>query len=97
MIFRDGHDRTRFLERLGSAADIFSVRVHAYVLMSRGGSGFRIELMLFPPPSFPNRIDPIAILNDFDGRDQRTAEAPGGRDDGSVGWVTDRAHRCRFE
>ena len=33
-IFRDDHDRTRFLERLRSALEIFSVRVHAYVLMS---------------------------------------------------------------
>ena len=34
VIFRDDHDRTRFLERFRSAADIFGVRVHAYVLMS---------------------------------------------------------------
>jgi REP-associated tyrosine transposase len=34
VIFRDDHDRTRFLERLRSALDIFGVRVHAYVLMS---------------------------------------------------------------
>ncbi|MDH3445777.1 MAG: transposase, partial [Deltaproteobacteria bacterium] len=33
-IFRDDHDRTRFVERLRSAAEIFSGRVHAYVLMS---------------------------------------------------------------
>jgi len=33
-IFRDDHDRTRFLERLRSALEIFSVRVHTYVLMS---------------------------------------------------------------
>ena len=33
VIFRDDHDRTRFLERLRSALEIFSVRVHAYVLM----------------------------------------------------------------
>src|SRR5688572_3961344 len=33
-IFRDDHDRTRFLERLRIAKEIFSVRVHAYVLMS---------------------------------------------------------------
>jgi putative transposase len=33
-IFRDDHDRTRFLERLRSALEIFSVRGHAYVLMS---------------------------------------------------------------
>src|SRR5882724_8554912 len=34
VIFRDDDDRTRFLERLRSAREIFSVRVHAYVLMS---------------------------------------------------------------
>jgi len=34
LIFRDDHDRTRFLERLWSAREIFSVRVHVYVLMS---------------------------------------------------------------
>ena len=34
VIFRDDHDRTRFLEQLRSALDIFGVRVHAYVLMS---------------------------------------------------------------
>ena len=34
VIFRDDHDRTRFLDRLRSALEIFSVRVHAYVLMS---------------------------------------------------------------
>jgi YD repeat-containing protein len=34
VIFRDDHDRRRFLERLRSASVIFSVRVHAYVLMS---------------------------------------------------------------
>ena len=34
VIFRDDHDRTRFLERLRSACEIFSVRVHAYVLMT---------------------------------------------------------------
>lgn len=34
VIFRDDHDRTRFLERLRGALEIFSVRVHAYVLMS---------------------------------------------------------------
>ena len=33
-IFRDDHYRMRFLERLRSALEIFSVRVHAYVLMS---------------------------------------------------------------
>lgn len=33
-IFRDDHDRTRFLERLRSGLEIFSVRVHGYVLMS---------------------------------------------------------------
>ncbi len=33
-IFGDDHDRTRFVERLRSALEIFSVRVHAYVLMS---------------------------------------------------------------
>ena len=33
-IFRDDHDRGRFLERLRSALEIFGVRVHAYVLMS---------------------------------------------------------------
>ena len=32
--FRDDHDRTRFEERLRGALEIFSVRVHAYVLMS---------------------------------------------------------------
>lgn len=34
LIFRDDHDRTRFLDRLRSALEIFSVRVHAYLLMS---------------------------------------------------------------
>jgi putative transposase len=34
VIFRDDHDRRRFLDRLRSALEIFSVRVHAYVLMS---------------------------------------------------------------
>jgi putative transposase len=34
VIFRDDDDRTRFLERLRIAREIFSVRVHAYVLMS---------------------------------------------------------------
>jgi REP element-mobilizing transposase RayT len=34
VIFRDDHDRACFLERLRSAREIFSVRVHAYVLMS---------------------------------------------------------------
>ena len=34
VIFRDDHDRARFLEQLRSASEIFSVRVHAYVLMS---------------------------------------------------------------
>lgn len=34
VIFRDDHDRARFLERLRSALDIFGVRLHAYVLMS---------------------------------------------------------------
>jgi REP-associated tyrosine transposase len=34
VIFGDDHDRTRFLERLRNALEIFSVRVHAYVLMS---------------------------------------------------------------
>jgi REP-associated tyrosine transposase len=34
VIFRDDGDRTCFLERLGSALDMFSVHVHAYVLMS---------------------------------------------------------------
>ena len=33
-IFRDDHDRARFLERLRSASEIFDVCVHAYVLMS---------------------------------------------------------------
>ena len=33
-IFRDDHDRGRFLERLQSAVEIFGVRVHAYVLRS---------------------------------------------------------------
>src|SRR5207249_6082598 len=33
-MFRDDQDRTRFLERLRSASEIFSVRVHAYILMS---------------------------------------------------------------
>src|SRR5438094_843338 len=33
-MFCDDHDRTCFLERLRSALEIFSVRVHAYVLMS---------------------------------------------------------------
>jgi REP element-mobilizing transposase RayT len=33
-IFRDDHDRTRFLKRLRSALEILSVRMHAYVLMS---------------------------------------------------------------
>ena len=47
--------------------------------------------------SFPNRIDPIAILNNSVGRDQRTAEVPGRRDDGSVRRVTDRNKRYRFE
>jgi REP element-mobilizing transposase RayT len=37
VMFRDDHDRTRFLERLRSAVEIFSVRVHAYVLMSNIG------------------------------------------------------------
>lgn len=32
VIFHDDHDRMRFLERLRSAREIFSVRVHAYVL-----------------------------------------------------------------
>jgi REP element-mobilizing transposase RayT len=34
VIFSDDHDRTRFIERLRSAIEIFDVRVHAYVLMS---------------------------------------------------------------
>ena len=34
MIFRDDHDRTRFVERLRGALEIFSFSVHAYVLMS---------------------------------------------------------------
>jgi putative transposase len=34
VIFRDDQDRTRFVERLRGALEIFSVRVHAYVLMS---------------------------------------------------------------
>lgn len=34
VIFRDDHDRTRFLAQLESALEIFSVRLHAYVLMS---------------------------------------------------------------
>jgi putative transposase len=34
VIFRDDHDRTRFLEQLQSALEIFGVRTHAYVLMS---------------------------------------------------------------
>ncbi len=33
-IFRDDHDRTRFIERLRRAAEIFGVQVHVYVLMS---------------------------------------------------------------
>jgi hypothetical protein len=33
-IFRDHYDRTRFLERLRSALEIFRVRVHACILMS---------------------------------------------------------------
>jgi REP element-mobilizing transposase RayT len=33
-IFRDDHDRTHFLAQLESALEIFSVRLHAYVLMS---------------------------------------------------------------
>jgi REP element-mobilizing transposase RayT len=33
-IVRDDHHRARFLERLRIAGEIFSVRVHAYVLMS---------------------------------------------------------------
>ena len=33
-IFCDDDDRARFLERLRSARELFSVRVHAYVLMS---------------------------------------------------------------
>ena|SRR5688572_9934931 len=33
-LFRNDHDWTRFLERLRIAKEIFSVRVHAYVLMS---------------------------------------------------------------
>ena len=33
-IFRDDHDRRRFLEQLRSALDMFGVRLHAYVLMS---------------------------------------------------------------
>jgi putative transposase len=33
-IFRDDHDRTRFLAQLESALEIFSVGLHAYVLMS---------------------------------------------------------------
>jgi putative transposase len=34
VIFRDDRDRTRFLEQLQSALEIFGVRTHAYVLMS---------------------------------------------------------------
>ena len=34
VIFRDDQDRTHFVERLRGALEIFSVRVHAYVLMS---------------------------------------------------------------
>jgi REP element-mobilizing transposase RayT len=34
VIFRDDHDRIRFLAQLESALEIFSVRLHAYVLMS---------------------------------------------------------------
>jgi putative transposase len=33
-IFRDDYDRTRFLAQLESALEIFSVGLHAYVLMS---------------------------------------------------------------
>ena len=33
-IFRDDHDRTRFLAQLESALEIFSVGLHTYVLMS---------------------------------------------------------------
>jgi hypothetical protein len=47
--------------------------------------------------SFPNRIDPIAILNNSIGGDQRTAEVPGRGNDGSVRRVTDRNKRYRFE
>jgi hypothetical protein len=54
-------------------------------------------LLCFRQASFPNCIDPIAILNDFVGRDQRTAEVARGRDDGSVGRVADDAQRYRFE
>lgn len=34
VIFRDDHDRRRFLEQLRIALDMFGVRLHAYVLMS---------------------------------------------------------------
>jgi REP element-mobilizing transposase RayT len=34
VIFRDDHDRTRFLGQLENALEMFSVRLHAYVLMS---------------------------------------------------------------
>ena len=34
VIFRDDHDRTRFLAQLENALEIFSVRLHAFVLMS---------------------------------------------------------------
>jgi hypothetical protein len=47
--------------------------------------------------SFPNRIVPIAILNNAIGRNERTAEVPGRRDDGSVRRVTDRNKRYRLE
>ncbi len=41
VIFRDNHDRTRFLERLRSAREIFSVRVHAYAGEPGGTGGNR--------------------------------------------------------
>ena len=34
VIFRDDHDRTRFLAQLENALEIFSVQLHAYVPMS---------------------------------------------------------------
>ena len=55
------------------------------------------SFLIFPRRSFPNRINPIAILNNSIGRNQRTAEVPGGRYDGSVRRVTDRNQRYRFK
>lgn len=49
------------------------------------------------PRSFPHRVDPIAILNNFIGGDERTAEVSRRRHDCSVCRVANRDQRDRLK